>query len=118
MATAIISEDLKKLWERPGITFDNFNYITQDRVNDLMEKFPKKFSKDPTSGTGKDEPKTRRSKSKSPGISRSAKTKGVEPNEWAEILHLNSGDNELALYIYETLNSKYQLTIAWVSSRF
>ena len=117
MATAIIANDLKKLWERPGITFDNFNYITQDRVNDLMETFPKKFSKEPTHGTGEDDPKTR-SKSKSSGISRSAKTKGVEPNVWAEILHLNSGDNELALYIYETLNFKYQLTIAWVSSRF
>ena len=97
MATAIIADHLMKLWERQGITFDNFNYITQDRVKDLMEKFPKKFSEEPTSGTGEDEPKTRRSKSKSPGITRSAKTMGVEPNEWAEILHLNSGDNELAL---------------------
>ena len=49
MATAIISDDLKKLWERPGITFDNFQYITQDRVNELMEKFPRKFSKEPSS---------------------------------------------------------------------
>ena len=87
MATAIIAEDLKKLWDRPGIPFDSFKYITQERV-ELIEKFPKKFSKAPSASDL--EPKqARRSKSKSPGLARSAKTKGIEPNEWAEILHLN-----------------------------
>ena len=88
MATAIIAEDLKNLWDRPGITFDSFKYITQERGNELIEKFPKKFLKAP-SASDLEQKQGRRSKSKSPGLARGAKTKGIEPNEWAEILHLN-----------------------------
>ena len=43
--------------------------------------------------------------------------RGIEPNDWSEVLHLKSGDNEKASYIYNTINNKLHRTISWVSPK-
>ena len=113
--SAIICEDFTNFWKRDPITLNNFKYIPQNEVNEYMEKFPRKFSKKPT--TDEDNlAKKGREKSKSPGDGRSPKAKGIEPSEWAEILLLNLGDNQLAEFICDALNTRHQLTISCVST--
>ena len=48
---------------------------------------------------------------------KSPAARGTEPNDWSEVLHLRSGDNEKASYIYNTINNKFHTTISWVSPK-
>ena len=44
----LLCEDLTNFWKRDPVTFDNFKYIPQENVNEYLEKFPRKFGKQPT----------------------------------------------------------------------
>ena len=60
-SSEIACEDLTNFWKGDPITFDNFKYILQEQVNEYLEKFPREFSKKPT--TEKDnQPKKGREK--------------------------------------------------------
>ena len=54
---------------------------------------------------------------KTPPPARSPICRGKEPSEWADILFLNNGDNEMANFTQDALNKKYNLTVTPVSSK-
>ena len=78
-----------------------------------MERFPKKFSEKTwdTDDELEGDPPDEFSGKKSPAA------RSIEPNDWSEVLHLKSEDNEKASYIYNTINNKFGRTITWVSGK-
>ena len=109
---SLVKYGLEKLWKQSPLTFDNFKYVPQEKVDSLIEKFPKKFSEKTwnTDDEQEEDPPEEFSGKKSPAAG------GIEPNDWCEVLHLKSWDNEKATYIYNTINTKFNRTITWVSA--
>ena len=93
------------------MTFDNFKYVPQEKVDSLIDKFPKKFTEKTwdTDDEQDEEPPDEFSGKKSPA------DREIEANDWCEVLHLRSGDSDRATYIYNTIKTKFNRTITWVS---
>ena len=124
-----IKANLEDIWSKEHLEFDIFK---QEKVDRLLEKFPQKYCEvqqdssedevvvthDSPKSTGKG---TKRKKKftpakKSPAFLKSPVNRGKEPSEWANILFLNSGDNDMANFTQNTLNKKYNLTLTPVSN--
>ena len=41
---SLVKDGLEKLWKESPLKFDNFEYVPQDKVDSLKEKFPKNFT--------------------------------------------------------------------------
>ena len=105
---------LEKLWKEGPLECTNLKYVPQEKVDSLLERFPKKFCEktwDTDDENDVVDPPEEFSGKKSPAA------RGIEPNDWSEVLHLKSGDNETASYIYNTINNKFHRTISWVSPK-
>ena len=132
--TAEIKSSLQDIWSKDHLTFDNFQIFKQEKVDKLVDKFPQKYcevqedsSEDEVEITeevvkkgGSRGSKNRKkkptppAKKSSPPV-KSPVTRGKEPSEWASILFLNSGDNDIAGYTQDALNKKFNLTVTPVS---
>ena len=126
-----IKANLDNIWSKEHLEFVNFQISKKENVDRLLEKFPQKYceveqdsSEDEVVVTH-DSPKsagkgTKRKKftpaKKSPTFLKSPVNRGKEPSEWANILFLNSGDNDMANFTQNALNQKYNLTVTPVSN--
>ena len=111
---SLVKDGLEKLWKESPLKFDNFKYVPQDKVDSLIQKFPKNFAEKTwdTDDEQDEDPPEQFSGKKSPAA------KGIDPNDWCQVLHLKSGDNDRANHIYNTVNTKFNRTITWVSKKY
>ena len=106
--TSEINKGLKTLWKAEPLTFPDFQFVSYPDALQLVLNLPKKYSK--TAGFLDDNIE------KPPKPAKSPVNKSVETSEWADILLLNSGDNDKAQFIYEYINNNYKRTLEKVKS--
>ena len=41
---SLVKDGLEKLWKESPLKFDNFKYVPQEKVDSLIQKFPKNFA--------------------------------------------------------------------------
>ena len=105
---SLVKHELEKLWKESPLIFDDFKYVPQEKVDSLIQKFPKNFPEKTwdTDDEQEEDPPEEFSGKKSPAA------RGIDTNDWCEVLHLRSGDNDRATYIYNTINKKFNRTIS------
>ena len=130
--TSEIKSKLKDIWSKEHLEFNNFQIFKQEKVDRVLEKFFQKYCEvqedssedeveithDSAKSKGKGAKKKKKPTphcKKSPTPLKSPVNRGKEPSEWANILFLNSGDNDIANFTQDALNKKYNLTVTPVS---
>ena len=129
--TSEIKSKLKDIWSKEHLEFNNFQIFKQEKVDRVLDKFPQKYyevqedsSEDgveithdspKSKGKGAKKKKPTPHCKKSPATLKSPVNRGKEPSEWAKILFLNSGDNDIANFTQNASNKKYNLTVTPVS---
>ena len=103
-----INKGLKTLWKAEPLKFHDFQFVSYPDALHLILHLPKKYSK--TAGFLDDNIQ------KPPKPAKSPVNKSLETSEWADILLLNSGDNDKAQFIYEHINNNYNRTLEKVKS--
>ena len=107
-----IKKELSQLWHKEPIQFYDFEFVTEEQINKIINDIPKKYEKKVGSSFLKEQSKADFGSDSS---SKSYKKQGVEPNVWGKILRYKSSDNKRAKAIYEAVNTKYSRVIDWVS---
>ena len=110
---SLVKDGLEKLWKESPFIFDNFKYVPQEKVDSLIQKFLKNFAEMTwdTDDEHEEDPPEQFSGKKSPAA------RGIDANDWCEVLHLRSGDNDRATYIYNTVNNKFNtISLGWVKN--
>ena len=103
-----INKGLQTLWKAEPLKFHDFQLVSYSDALQLILHLPKKYSK--TAGFLDDNIQKPSKPAKSPV------NKSLETSEWADILLLNSGDNDKAQFIYEHINKNYNRTLEKVKS--
>ena len=99
-----IKKGLKKIWSAEPVTFPGFSHGKQVEVEKLLEQMPSRFDKKPEYMMM--EPLSTK---KSYGI------KDREKSENANLLYLNSGDNDKAECLATYVEDHHKRSIDWVS---
>ena len=103
-----INKGLKTLWKAEPLKFHDFQFVSYPDALHLILHLPKKYFK--TAMFLDDNIQ------KPPKPAKSPVNKSLETSEWADILLLNSGDNDKAQFIYEHINNNYNRTLEKVKS--
>ena len=107
-----IKKQLTTMWEKVGIKFNHFEFVTQQQCDKIIQDTPKKYEKKIAASTFLREQNS--SNSSTVESTKNYKKQGVEANCWAKILHYKSSQNKKAKAIYDLINTKYNRTIDWV----
>ena len=125
--TAEIKAKLKDIQSKEHLEFNNFQIFKQEKVDRVLEKFPKKYceiqedsSEDEveiTHDSARSKEKGAKKKKKPTLMARKAlllsRVLSTEERSLqnGQPLFLNSGDNDIANFTQDALNKKYNLTV-------
>ena len=107
-----IKKQLTTMWEKGGIEFNNFEFVTWQQCDKIMQNTPKKYEKKIAASTFLMEQNS--SDSSTVESTKNYTKQGVEANCWAKILHYKSSQNKKAKAIYDLINTRYNRAIDWV----
>ena len=89
--TEEIKKQLTTMWEKGGIEFNHFEFVTQQQCDKIIQDTPKKYKKKITASTFLREHNF--SDSSTVESSKNYIKQGVKANCWAKILHYKSSQN-------------------------
>ena len=81
-----IKKQLSDLWGKEPIQFHHFEFVTQDKLEKILNDIPRKYEKKVGSSFLKDQARGDFGSDSSSKSGKSYSKQGVEPNMWAKIL--------------------------------